>query len=57
LNGAERFLVEKIRVNYKYDWGFIHPTQAEIISFSLILLGISILLFYRDKKSVGEKKA
>ena len=50
LNGLERFFVEKIRVNYKYDWGFIHPTQAEIISTGLVLLGIGILLFYRDKQ-------
>lgn len=43
-NGIERFFVEKIRVNYKYDWGFLHPTQAEIISVSLIVIGIVILL-------------
>jgi phosphatidylglycerol:prolipoprotein diacylglycerol transferase len=43
-NGIERFFVEKIRVNYKYDWGFIHPTQAEIISVGLIIVGIVILL-------------
>lgn len=55
LNGVERFLVEKIRVNYKYDWGFIHPTQAEIISTALILLGIGILLFYRDKKGIPQQ--
>jgi len=48
LNGLERFFVEKIRVNYKYDWGFIHPTQAEIISAVLVLIGVSILLFYRN---------
>lgn len=47
LNGLERFFVEKIRVNYKYDWGFLHPTQAEIISACLVLLGITVLLFYR----------
>jgi prolipoprotein diacylglyceryltransferase len=50
LNGLERFLVEKIRVNYKYDWGFIHPTQAEIISFLLIIFGIVLLLYKRKKK-------
>ena len=50
LSGLERFFVEKIRVNYKYDWGFLHPTQAEIISTCLVLLGITILLFYRDKQ-------
>ena len=39
LNGIERFLIEKIRVNEKYDFlGGI--TQAEIISFSLILIGL-----------------
>lgn len=54
LNGLERFLVEKIRVNYKYDWGFIHPTQAEIISSLLMLCGIGILLFYKRKKQQVE---
>lgn len=47
LTGAERFLVELIRVNYKYDWGFIHPTQAEIISVCLMLAGF--VLFLRAK--------
>ena len=47
--GAERFLVELIRVNYKYNWGFIHPTQAEILSVVLVLIGAGLLLFYKDK--------
>jgi phosphatidylglycerol:prolipoprotein diacylglycerol transferase len=47
LNGLERFFVEKIRVNYKYDWGFMHPTQAEIISSCLVIAGVCILLFYK----------
>jgi phosphatidylglycerol:prolipoprotein diacylglycerol transferase len=47
LTGIERFFVELIRVNYKYDWGFIHPTQAEIISVCLFLLGLA--LFSRAK--------
>ncbi len=47
--GVERFFVELIRVNYKYDWGFIHPTQAEILSVVLVVVGACILLFYRDK--------
>ena len=39
LNGIERFFIEKIRVNTKYDiLGGI--TQAEIISFCLILIGV-----------------
>ena len=48
-NGIERFLIEKIRVNSKYDWGFIHPTQAEIISTCLILIGIGILITRKKK--------
>ncbi len=49
LAGAERFCVELIRVNYKYDWGFLHPTQAEILSVVLVLVGSYLLLFYKDK--------
>ncbi len=51
LNGTERFFVEKIRVNYKYDWGFIHPTQAEIISAGLVITGILIIALYRKKSA------
>ncbi len=43
-NGIERFIVEKIRVNTHYDlWG--HPTQAEIISFFLVLMGICTIVW------------
>lgn len=49
LNGLERFLVEKIRVNYKYDWGLIHPTQAEIISGGLVIAGLLLFFLYRPK--------
>jgi prolipoprotein diacylglyceryltransferase len=49
LVGVERFFVELIRVNSKYDWGFIHPTQAEILSVILVITGVCLLLFYRDK--------
>ncbi len=37
--GAERFLIEKIRVNNKYDFLPFQPTQAELISVILILAG------------------
>jgi phosphatidylglycerol:prolipoprotein diacylglycerol transferase len=47
LNGLERFFIEKIKVNYKYDWGFIHPAQSEIISVLLVIIGSLILIFYR----------
>ena len=48
LVGVERFTIELIRVNYKYDWGFIHPSQAEILSVVLVVTGLGLLLFYRD---------
>ena len=49
LAGIERFFVELIRVNSKYNFGFIHPTQAELISVILFATGVCILLFYRPK--------
>ncbi|MBC7937579.1 MAG: prolipoprotein diacylglyceryl transferase [Rhizobacter sp.] len=44
INGLERFLVEKIRVNNQYHFWGIHPSQAEIISFFLILTGVIIII-------------
>lgn len=48
LNGLERFLIEKIRVNTIMD--SFNMTQAEIISFSLMLLGVSLILISLNKK-------
>ena len=53
-NGAERFLIEKIRVNSKYSIFGFHPTQAELISSFLIVIGI-ILYWYAPKLKI--KKA
>ena len=39
MNGVERFLVEKIRVNNTYSIFGFHPTQAELISTFLFFLG------------------
>jgi prolipoprotein diacylglyceryltransferase len=47
-NGIERFLIEQIRVNYKYDWGFIQPTQAEIIAVAIVIFGV-LLFAFRQK--------
>ena len=47
--GVERFLVELVRVNYKYDLGFIHPSQAEIISVLMVIVGTYLLFVYKDK--------
>ncbi len=51
LNGLERFLIEKIRVNNQYHFWGIHPSQAEIISFFLILTGIIIIVLVQIKSS------
>jgi len=49
--GAERLLIERIRVNVEYGNGL---TQAEIISMILIGLGIAGMVFFYIK---GKKKA
>jgi phosphatidylglycerol---prolipoprotein diacylglyceryl transferase len=50
LNGTERFFIEKIRVNTKYTIFGYHPTQAELISFSMVLGGIGLLLYLYKRK-------
>ncbi|WP_231879226.1 prolipoprotein diacylglyceryl transferase [Collimonas arenae] len=40
LAGAERLLIEKIRINPVFNVFGIHATQAEIIAFLLILFGL-----------------
>ena len=42
-NGMERFFIEKIRVNTKYESLPFRPTQAEIISVLLIIAGVILL--------------
>lgn len=54
INGLERFVVEKIRVNNEYHFWGIHPSQAEIISFCLILFGLFILVKVQLKASKNE---
>ncbi len=46
LNGSERFLIEKIRVNNKYDFLGLRLSQAEIISAFLLIAGITVILYY-----------
>jgi phosphatidylglycerol---prolipoprotein diacylglyceryl transferase len=50
VNGMERFLIEKIRVNTTIEFIGMHITQAEIISFCMILGGI-IMFTYLHKKA------
>ncbi|WP_246008246.1 prolipoprotein diacylglyceryl transferase [Chitinophaga lutea] len=54
LNGVERFFVEKIRVNTKYDIFGFHPTQAEIIA-SLLVIGGAALIWYARKTQPVQK--
>lgn len=49
VNGMERFLIEKIRVNPKYDLGFMTVTQAEIIAMGFILVGALGVWWVRRK--------
>jgi len=52
LNGVERFLIEKIRVNTKYHLAGINFTQAEMISLILAIGGIALIVNgYRQKKT------
>ena len=49
VNGLERFFIEKIRVNNRLNLFGLHPTQAEIISFGLVITGIVLWLLLRKK--------
>jgi len=49
LNGTERFLIEKIRINNRYDIFGMHVTQAEVISTLLILGGIAVILYFSKR--------
>ena len=48
MNGVERFLIEHIRVNTRYDIFGFFPTQAEIISSLLVIAGI-LLYWYAPR--------
>ena len=50
VNGIERFLIELIRVNTKYHFWGINPTQAELIAGFLIVSGVGILIYFSRKK-------
>lgn len=54
LNGIERFFIEKIRVNTKYSFLGIHPTQAELISVGLFVGGF-ILFLLAPKLKVNKR--
>ncbi|HEX6915440.1 MAG TPA: prolipoprotein diacylglyceryl transferase family protein [Chitinophagaceae bacterium] len=45
MNGVERFLIEKIRINNTYNMFGFHPTQAEIISSLLVVAGVVLYVY------------
>jgi phosphatidylglycerol:prolipoprotein diacylglycerol transferase len=49
VNGIERFLIEKIRVNTHLDLFGFHPTQAEVISTLLFLAGLVLWIVLRNR--------
>ena len=53
MNGFERFWIEKIRVNERYDILGFQTTQAEFIAVILMIIGIigCVVLWQRSKKS------
>ncbi len=51
LNGAERYFIEKIRVNNVLNFMGIHATQATFISVGFMLFGLLLMyLFWRRSK-------
>lgn len=46
VNGIERFSIELIRVNTKYHFFGINPTQAELIALFLVISGIILLIYF-----------
>jgi prolipoprotein diacylglyceryltransferase len=53
LNGIERFLIEHIRVNTKYQSLPFKPTQAEIISLLLIIGGAVLWIMLQRRAAKG----
>jgi phosphatidylglycerol:prolipoprotein diacylglycerol transferase len=49
LNGTERFFIEQIRINNRYNLLGIQVTQAEIISAFLILIGIAVMIYFSKR--------
>jgi phosphatidylglycerol---prolipoprotein diacylglyceryl transferase len=56
LNGLERFFIEKIRVNNRLDLFGFHPTQAEVISTGLVITGVVLWIFLRNKYRTTPQK-
>ena len=53
--GIERFLIEFIRVNYKFDIGGVALSEAQLISLALLLLAV-LMAVYLFVKSSTERR-
>ncbi|MEI7500525.1 MAG: prolipoprotein diacylglyceryl transferase family protein [Bacteroidota bacterium] len=53
LYGTERFLIEQIRINNKYDLFGMQVTQAEISSVLLILTGAVVMVYFLNRNKLG----
>ncbi|MFZ4796264.1 MAG: prolipoprotein diacylglyceryl transferase [Bacteroidia bacterium] len=51
INGIERFIIEKIRVNTTYSIAGFHPTQAQLISTSMIIIGALMFYYFYTRKT------
>lgn len=51
LNGMERFLIESIRVNNKFDLFGLQATQAQVIAVLFVLSGVGMFLFLRKRSA------
>ena len=54
LNGVERFFIEHIRINNRYNFLGLNLTQAEIISAGLILIGIAGMIYFTKRYKNGK---
>ena len=54
VNGLERFFIEKIRVNTKYILFGQEITQAELISFAMIISGLVIVYWIYTQAKKGQ---
>jgi phosphatidylglycerol---prolipoprotein diacylglyceryl transferase len=57
-NGIERFMIEKIRINEKYEMFGLNLSQAQYISLAFVLIGIIGLVYlWRNGKVEGSATA
>ena len=54
LNGIERFFVEFIRVNERYDLFGLNWSQAQYISILFVIIGIGGLFYLYSGKKIKD---